>query len=33
MLVKIETNLFYKHEHKNKIKLFTHNELKFQPRT
>ena len=26
-------NLFYKFEHKNKIKLFSHNETKNQPRT
>ena len=33
MLMKIKMNLFYKYEHKNKIKLFSHNKLKFQPRT
>ena len=33
MLMKIKTNLFYKYEYKNKIKLFSHNKLKFQPRT
>ena len=32
--MKIKTNLFYKHEYKNKIKnFFSHNKLKFQPRT
>ena len=34
MLMKTETNLFYKHEYKNKNKLFfSHNKLKFQART
>ena len=32
-LMKIKTNLFYKHEYKIKIKLFSQNKLKFQPRT
>ena len=27
-----KTNLFYKYEYKHKIKLFSHNKLKFQPR-
>ena len=31
--MKTKTNLYYKHEYKNKIKLFSHNKLKFQPRT
>ena len=33
MLTKTKMNLFYKYEYKNKIKLFSHNKLKFQPRT
>ena len=31
--MKTKINLFYKHEYKNKIKLFSNNKLKFQPRT
>ena len=32
--MKTKTNLFYKYEHKNKINsFFSHNKLKFQPRT
>ena len=30
--MKIKTNLFYKHEYKIK-NFFSHNKLKFQPRT
>ena len=33
MLMKIKMNLFYKHEYKNKINFFSHNKLKFQPRS
>ena len=34
MLMKTKTNLLYKLEYKNKIKLFfSHNKLKVQPRT
>ena len=33
MLMKIEMNLFYKHEDKYKINFFSNNKLKFQPRT
>ena len=34
MLMEVKMNLFYKYEYKNKIKkLFSHNKLKFQPRT
>ena len=33
MSMKIEMDLFYKHEHKNKINFFSHNKIKFQPRT
>ena len=33
MSMKTKMNLFYKHEYKNKIKFFSHNKLKFQPRT
>ena len=33
MLMKTKMNLFYKHEFKNKIKIFSNNKLKFQPRT
>ena len=32
MLMKIKTNLFYKLDYKNKIKRFSHNQLKFQNR-
>ena len=32
MLMKLKTNLFYKHGYKNKIKIFCNNKLKFQPR-
>ena len=31
--MKIKMNPFYKHEHKNKIKFFSYNKLKFQPTT
>ena len=31
--MKIKMNLFYKHEYKNKIKFFSNNKLKIQPRT
>ena len=34
MLMKMLMNFFYKHEYKNKIKLFlSQNNLKFQPKT
>ena len=33
MLMKIKTNLLYKHEYKNKIKPFTFKKMKFQPGT
>ena len=33
MSMKTKANLFYKYEHKNKINFFSHNKLKFQPRT
>ena len=33
MLMKIKTNLFYIYEYKNKINLFNHIKLKFQPRS
>ena len=33
MLMKTKMNLFYKYEYKNKINFFSHNKLKFQPRT
>ena len=33
MLMKIKMNLFYRHEYKKKLSLFSHNKLKFQPRT
>ena len=33
MLMQTKTNLFYKHEYKKKINFFSHNKLKFQPRT
>ena len=33
ILMKIEMNLFYKHEYKNKINLSSNNKLKFQPTT
>ena len=33
MSMKTKMNLFYKNEYKNKIKFFSHNKLKFQPRT
>ena len=33
MLIKIKMNLFYKYEKKNKINFFSHDKLKFQPRT
>ena len=33
MLMKTKMDLFYKHENKNKIKFFSHNKIKFQPRT
>ena len=33
MSMKTKMDLFYKHEYKNKIKFFSHNKLKFQPRT
>ena len=33
MLTKLKMNLFYEYEHENKIKFFSHNKLKFQPRT
>ena len=33
ILMKQKMNLFYKHEIKNKIKLFSKKKLKFQPRT
>ena len=32
-LMKLETNLFHKHEFENRIKHFSHNKLNFQPRT
>ena len=32
ILMKTEMNLFYKHEHKKKLNIFSHNKLKFQPR-
>ena len=31
--MKIKMNLFYKYEYKDKYKLFSNNNLKFQPRT
>ena len=33
LLTKTKMNHFYKHEYKNKIKIFSHNKLKFQRRT
>ena len=32
---KLKTNLFYEHEHKNKINFFSHNKLKYnlEPKT
>ena len=33
MLMKIKMNLFYKYEHLKKLKFFSHNKLKLQPRT
>ena len=33
MLIKTKMNLFNKYEHKYKIKFFSLNKLKFQPRT
>ena len=33
ILMKIKMNLFYKLEYKNRINFFSHNKLKFQPRT
>ena len=32
MLMKTKMNLFYKHEHKEKLNFFSHNKIKFQPR-
>ena len=31
--MKIKMNLFYKYEHKKELNFFSHNNLKFQPRT
>ena len=31
--MKTKMNLFYKYEYKNKVKLLSHNKLKFQPRS
>ena len=33
MLMKTKMNLFYKYEYKKKLNFFSHNKLKFQPRT
>ena len=33
MLMKIKKKIFYKQEFKSQIKFFSHNKLKFQPRT
>ena len=33
LLTQINLNLFYKHEYENKIKFFSNNKLKLQPRT
>ena len=33
MLMKTKMNLFSKHEHENNFKFFSHNKLKFQPRS
>ena len=33
MSIKTKMTLFYNNEHKNKTKFFSHNNLKFQPRS
>ena len=33
IMMKIRMDLFYKYEHENKIKLFSHNKIKFQARS
>ena len=32
-LMKTKMSLFYKHEYKKNLNFFSHNKLKFQPRT
>ena len=33
IMMKTKTNLFYKNEFKKKLDFFSHNKLKFEPRT